>query len=152
VEGLPLDALRLLEHLHGHLGWLVAAVLVHPAIVLRRPKRRAHLAVALSVALVTLVASLGVYLYVPYREKLRQQIFLHAPRIGLLFERKEHMAFAAFALAWAGALSYLAATRVKDERTFAALRKAAHWSFVAAAALAIVVATLGTIVATYKSF
>ncbi|MDB5220684.1 MAG: hypothetical protein JWO86_8611, partial [Myxococcaceae bacterium] len=30
-----LEATRLMEHVHGHLGWLAAATLVHPAIVLR---------------------------------------------------------------------------------------------------------------------
>src|SRR5687767_11172948 len=98
-----LDALRLAEHVHGHLGWLSAALLVHPAIILRDRQRRAHLAVALASGAATVTAALGAWLYGGYREHLKQQIFLHAPSIGLLFERKEHLAFGAIMLTWAGA-------------------------------------------------
>ena len=147
-----LDTVRLTEHIHGHLGWLAAAALVHPAIVLRNRKRRAHLAVWLSLGLVTLVGAMGAWLYPSYTGKLKQGIFLHAPTIGLLFERKEHLAFAAIGLAWAGAITYAVAPRVSEERTRLALRTAAFRAFVVAAVLAIATATLGTIVATYKTF
>ena len=82
---MSLDALRLFEHVHGHLGWLAAALLVHPAIVLGNTKRRAHLAVGLSTGAVTVGAALGAWLYVAYRERLKQQIFIQAPTIGWLF-------------------------------------------------------------------
>jgi hypothetical protein len=82
-----LDPLRLMEHVHGHLGWLGAALLVHPAIVLRSRTRRAHLAVGLATGLVTVAAAMGVWLYGAYRERLKQGIFMHAPSVGLLFER-----------------------------------------------------------------
>ena len=36
-----------------------------------------------------MAAGLGAWLYVAYRERLKQGIFLHAPVIGLVFERKE---------------------------------------------------------------
>jgi hypothetical protein len=147
----PLDPLRLQEHLHGHLGWLAAIALVHPAIVLRRTKRRAHLAVGLAVGVVTLVGCLGVALYTDYRDKLRQAIFQHAPMMGYLFERKEHLAFGAILLAWAGAVAYVGATRLEGD-VRERLRRAAHWSFVAAAVLAVVTAALGTVVATYRTF
>lgn len=148
---MTLDALRLLEHVHGHLGWLAAALLAHPAIVLRRPSRRAHLAVGLSTALVTIASGLGAYLYVSYRERLKQGIFQTAPAVGLLFERKEHLAFGALVLAWAGCAGYFASWRAAAE-TRARLRTLASRAFVASAALAIVVAALGTIVAVYRSF
>jgi len=148
---MSLDPLRLLEHVHGHLGWLSAAALVHPAIVLRSPKRRAHLAVGLGTTLATVAAAIGAWLYVSYREKLRQGIFLHAPAIGLLFERKEHLAFGAVVLAWAGAGAYVAATRAEEGRR-GALRTIAHRAFVASAAFAVLVSVLGTVVAVYKSF
>jgi hypothetical protein len=145
------DPVRIQEHVHGHIGWLAAIALIHPAIVLRRTKRRAHLAVGLSAGIVTLAGGLGAYIYGDYRDKLRQQIFQHARVIGYLFERKEHLAFGAVLLAWAGTAAYLGATRV-DGVAREKLRKAAHWAFVAAAALAVTTAVLGTIIASYKTF
>jgi uncharacterized membrane protein len=146
-----IDPVRLQEHVHGHIGWLAAIALIHPAIVLRRPKRRAHLAVGLAVGVVTLAGALGAAIYGDYRERLRQSIFQHARVIGYLFERKEHLAFGAVVLAYAGAAAYVAATKLEGERR-ERLRKAAHWSFVAAAAMAVVTAALGTVIAAYKTF
>lgn len=146
-----LDPLRLTEHIHGHLGWLAAATLLHPAIVLRNRARRAHLAVGLSTAFVTVAAGLGAWLYVAYRERLKQGIFMHAPSIGLVFERKEHLAFGAVLLAWAGAAAYVAATKATPG-TRERLRTIAFQSFCASAALSLVVAILGTVVAVYKTF
>jgi MFS family permease len=146
-----LDPLRIQEHVHGHIGWLAAIALIHPAIVLRRTKRRAHLAVGLAVSLVTLAACLGAAIYGDYRDKLRQSIFQQARVIGYLFERKEHLAFGAVVLAYAGAVAYVVATRLEGEPR-ERLRKAAHWSFVAAAAMAVVTAVLGTVIAAYKTF
>jgi hypothetical protein len=149
----PIDPLRLAEHVHGHLGWLAAIALVHPAILLRNPKRRAHLAVSLSVLVVTAVGAIGVALYQPYREKLKQGIFQSAPTIGFLFERKEHLAFGVIILCWAGAVAYFAAT--KGGETAPArmpLRRFAFWAFVCSTCLALATATLGTIVASYRTF
>jgi hypothetical protein len=147
----PIDPLRILEHVHGHLGWLAAIALVHPAILLRRTKRKAHLSVGLAAGVVTLVGALGVAMYADYRDKLRQPIFAHAASVGFLFERKEHLAFGAIVLAWAGTIAYVGATRLEG-RAQESLRKAAHLAFVAAAALAVVTAALGTVVAAYKTF
>jgi hypothetical protein len=149
---MALDLARVEEHLHGHLGWLAAIALVHPAILLRRRDRRAHLSVALGVTLATLAGAVGASLYPSYRERLRQEIFVQAPGLGYLFERKEHLAFGAILLAWVGALSYAAALRYADVGARDALRKAAHWSFVASALLGVVTALLGTIVASYRTF
>ncbi len=146
-----LEPLRIVEHVHGHLGWLAAVALVHPAILLKHPSRRAHLSVALAVAMVTLVGALGISLYGAYRDTLRQGIFTHAPALGYLFERKEHLAFGAILLSWAGGLAYAAATRA-DGASRLLFRRTAHWAFVAAAVLACCAATLGTIVAAYKTF
>ena len=146
-----IDPVRIQEHVHGHLGWLAAIALVHPAILLRRTKRKADLSVALAVSIVTLVGGLGVAMYGDYRDRLRQPIFQHAPAIGYLFERKEHLAFGAILLAWAGALAYVGAAKLEGpsrER----LRKAAHWAFVSAAAMAVVTAALGTVIAAYRTF
>lgn len=148
---MALDPLRLIEHVHGHLGWLSAAILVHPALVLRRSAPRARLAVGLATGFVTVASALGAWLYVSYRERLRQPIFATAPGLGLLFERKEHLAFGAVVLAWAGAAAYWAATRAPEPRR-ERLLTIARRSFSASASLAIAVAVLGTIVAVYKSF
>ena len=148
---MQLDALRLIEHVHGHLGWLAAAILVHPALVLRRRARPAGLAVGLATAFVTVAAAMGAWLYVAYRERLKQGIFQHAPTIGLLFERKEHLAFGAVVLAWAGAAAYFAAPHA-SAATRERLRTIACRAFTAAAALALLVAVLGTIVAVYRGF
>ncbi|HEY6459286.1 MAG TPA: hypothetical protein VIY73_04015 [Polyangiaceae bacterium] len=146
-----IDPVRIQEHVHGHIGWLAAIALIHPAIVLRRTKRRAHLAVGLATGIATLAGGLGAAMYGDYRDRLRQHIFQGARVIGYLFERKEHLAFGAILLAWAGAASYLAAMRV-DGPAREQLRKAAHWAFIAAATLAVATATLGTIIASYKTF
>ena len=56
--------------------------------------------------------------------------------VGYLFERKEHLAFGCLLLAWAGAVAYLAASRrYVDVSRRDALRRAAHWAFVASANL-----------------
>jgi hypothetical protein len=145
------DPLRIAEHVHGHIGWLAAIALVHPAILLRRPTRRAHLSVALAVTAVTVTGAIGVSLYGAYRDTLRQAIFAHAPTMGYLFERKEHLAFGAILMAWAGAVAYAAAMRAPGSARVS-MRRAAHWAFVAAAVLAVVTAVLGTIVAAYRTF
>jgi len=147
-----MDPLRIAEHLHGHLGWLAAVALLHPAILLRNAKRKAHLSVALAALVVTAVGAIGVAMYTAYRAKLKQSIFQNAPAVGFLFERKEHLAFGAIFLTWAGALVYVAAIRTGDDRALLALRKAAWWAFVAAAVLATATAALGTVVAVYKTF
>lgn len=148
---MSLDPDRLFEHVHGHLGWLAAALLVHPAIVLRNRQRRAHLAVALATAFTTTGAAMGLWLYVAYRARLKQGIFAGAPSIGWLFERKEHLAFGAVVLSWAGCVAYFAAQQASPE-TRLVLRGFAFRAFVVAAAFAFVVAILGTVVATYSTF
>ena len=151
---MPIDStqvLRLIEHTHGHLGWLAAAALLHPAILLRNRKRRAHLSVVLATGFVTVVGSLGVLLYGPYRDILKQRIFIDAPRVGLLFERKEHLAFGAIVLAWSGAIAYAVANRA-GESLREPLRSFAHRAFIAATALAVGTAALGTVVAAYRTF
>ena len=142
--------LRMLERVHGHLGWLCAIALVHPAIVLRNPRRRARLAAVLSTALATLVGALGAYVYADYSKLLRRAIYVASPRYGLLFERKEHLAFAAIALAWAGCLLHLTAR--EDDPGAPARARAAHLAYVAAAALTTLVAALGTVIASFRSF
>jgi len=148
---MALDLVRLVEHVHGHLGWLAAAVLVHPAIVLRQRARRAHLAVGLAVGMVTVASGIGMWLYVAYRARLKQGIFLASPAYGLAFERKEHLAFGAVLLAWAGGAAYVTALRAPEPMR-GTLRTLAFRAFCGSAALAIVVAVMDTLVATFRSF
>lgn len=143
---MSVETLRLLERIHGHLGWLTVAALIHPAIMLRNPKRRARLSVTLAALFATVAGGFGAFIYPSYSKLLRRAIYTASMRHGLLFERKEHLAFAAIALAWAGCLLHLAA-RDSEPRA-----RAAHMAFVASAALTLVVATLGTIVAVFRSF
>jgi hypothetical protein len=140
---------RLVERVHGHLGLLSVAVLAHPAIVLRRAHRRAHLAVTLAVIFPALTAALGVWLYGPYRSELKQRVFIESRTMGNLFERKEHLAFGVVALAVAGACAYLASREKKGDPR---LSRAAHLAFVLSFAMALATAILGTVVAANKSF
>jgi hypothetical protein len=142
--------IRLLERIHGHLGWLAVATAIHPAIVLRNPRRRARLAAALAAIVTTLTGLLGMFIYPDYSRTLKRPMFLASPFQGELFERKEHLAFAALALVWTGCCLHFL-SRGEDE---AAVRRAraAHLAFVAAAIMAFVVAVLGTEVASFLSF
>jgi hypothetical protein len=148
---MTVDPRRIIEHVHGHLGWLAVAALIHPAVVLRDRARRAHLAVGLATGLLTVAAGLGARLYVDYREALRRSVFLSSPTIGLLMERKEHLAFGAVVLGWAGAAAYVGA-RWSEGELRASLRTVAFRAYVGAAILAAVVAVLGTVVAVHRSF
>jgi len=147
-----IDPLRILERVHGNLGWLSALALLHPAWLLRRRERRARLACILATTLVTLAGALGAYLYPDYRVMLKQDIFLHAPGIGWSFERKEHLGLGAIVLAWAGLASHLAALRTKERPIRHLLARTSHLAYVAAAGLALITGVLGILVASYSSF
>jgi hypothetical protein len=151
ASAMALDVVRVAEHVHGHLGWLSAAALLHPAILLRNPRRKAHLSVGLSTGFATCVGALGAWLYGPYRDRLKQHIFIEARWVGLMFERKEHLAFGAILLAWAGASAYAAAIGARPTLQ-AQLRAFAFRAFVLSSALALVTACLGTLVASFKTF
>jgi hypothetical protein len=151
VLRMTFEVVRVAEHIHGHLGWLAAAAIFHPAILLRNRKREAHLSVALCTGLATVEGALGAWIYGPYRDRVKPQIFLEARWIGLLFERKEHLAFGAILLAWAGASAYALAIGVREE-VKDPLRTFAHHAFIVSAALALVTAGLGTLVASYRTF
>ena len=144
--------LRVLERVHGHLGWLSVAALLHPAILLRNPKRRARLSVALATGFVVVTALFGGYIYPAYRDRIKQHLFIEVPRVGWMFERKEHLAVGAVALALAGCVSHLALPLVADENIKRTMARLAHRAFVVAFALALIVALLGVTVASCRSF
>ncbi len=143
--------LRILERVHGHLGWLSVAALMHPAVLLRRPQRRARLAVALARALVVVTALLGGRVYPEYRIRIKQHLFLEAPRLGWMFERKEHLAVGAVSFTLIGCAAHLALPLLRGEARVL-MARLAHRAFVVAFALAALVATLGVAVASYASF
>jgi hypothetical protein len=145
-------AARVVEHVHGHLGWLAAAALLHPAILLARRNRRAVLACLLATALATATGFLGFLLYPDYRRAIKPVLFEESPRIGWAFERKEHLAIAAIALAWAGLGAHWSEPRAHDAASRATLRRAAWLAYAAAAALATAAAILGVLVATHRTF
>jgi hypothetical protein len=143
---------RVLQHIHGHMGWLAALALVHPAILLRRHGRRAMLAVGAATFLVTATAVLGAVMYPHYRSQIKPALFVEAPSLGWAFERKEHLATAAVLLAWAGLASHYAAHARGgryDTRRFA---RFAHGAYIAAAVSALTAASLGVAVACQRSF
>jgi len=143
--------LRVLERVHGHLGWLSVAALLHPAILLRNRRRRAKLAVLLATSLVTVTALLGATIYPEYRARLKQSIFVEAPAVGWMFERKEHLAVGGVVFALVGCAAYLALPMFEDAARVTVARLA-HRAFVIAFLLSAVVAVLGVAVASYKSF
>lgn len=148
---IPLGVLRVLEHVHGHLGWLAVAALLHPAILLRRPARRAPLAVLLATALAVVAGALGAAIYTDYKLRLRQALFVASPALGWCFERKEHLAVGAVAFALVGCVAHLAAPAA-DESLRDLVARTAHRAYVAAFVLALVAATLGVAVASSSSF
>ena len=152
VTTVPFDLARVVAHVHGHLGWLAVALLVHPAVVLRtRGRARAGIAVGLATGLVSTTAAAGAWLYPVYRERVKGELFASAPTVGWLFERKEHLAFGAVLLAWAGAAAYVGSRRADDEVQRERLHVTSRRAFIAASALAFVTAVLGTIVASYRA-
>ena len=144
--------LRVLERIHGHGGWLAVAALLHPAIILRNPRRRAPLSVSLATAFACATGLLGAYIYPEYRIRLKQRIFIESPSVGWTFERKEHLAASAIAFALIGCIAHLAARSFDDEAQRAIVARLAHRSFVVSFALALVVAVIGVVVASHKSF
>jgi hypothetical protein len=149
MSATSVEALRLLARVHGHLGWLAAAALIHPAIALRNPRRRARLAVTLATATTAATFGIGAFIYDDFsRQGLRRAIYVASRGHGLLFERKEHLAVGVLALAVAGCVAHLFAH--DPARPWRA--RFAHRAFVAAAVLAVVVATMGTLVSAFKSW
>jgi hypothetical protein len=151
VSPLAVKTLRLVEHLHGHLGWLTVASLAHPAIVLRRAQRRAPLAASASTGLALVTSVLGAFVYPEYRVRLKQELFLQAPTLGWCFERKEHLAVFALALACFGWVAHVAAPRFEGAARERVARMA-HRAYVAAFVLALLVAGLGVAVAVKTTF
>jgi hypothetical protein len=139
-----------LEHVHGHIGWLAALALAHPAVLLRRPRRNAFTVALAATVLVTAAAALGALLYPHYRVIIKPALFAATPAIGELFERKEHLGVSALVLAWTG-LAALVLARRRDEAAVD-LGRLAFVAYTGAALMAVVVASAGLVVGAHRSF
>jgi hypothetical protein len=143
-------ALRALAHVHGNAGWLSALALGHPALLLRRGRRRPLGVAWAATGLVTAVAALGAVLYPRYRTLIKPALFATAPIAGELFERKEHLGVLAVVLAWTGlALCRLAARRTDEQVDIA---RAAFVAYTGATLAALASATTGLVVGVCGSF
>jgi hypothetical protein len=141
-------SLHALARLHALAAWAATAGLVAAAWLFARGARTRRLAGGIAAALVLAAAGLGVALHDPYRAHLRQRLFVEAPGLGWLFERKLHLAFAAVLLA----VSALATALHLDRRPPGAagardLQRAAALGWTASAALALAASIASAIVA-----
>ncbi|MEL6346636.1 MAG: hypothetical protein AAFV53_26220 [Myxococcota bacterium] len=120
----------LLERLHGHLGWLGLAVLLHPVITLGKnppPRRSTRLSVWLAAALMLAPYGVGWAIYPTYRSRVKPGLMREALPWAMAFETKEHLAFMAVALAVSGALTLAFAGNTEGGRRSARALLAAAW-------------------------
>lgn len=149
------DALRSVERLHAVAAWAATAALVATAWLCTRsgPVRRTARAVGAAAAVLVLAAgALGVTLHDPYRSRLRQRLFLDAPRLGWLFERKQHAAFAAILFAVSALATLLRLGRGGSAEEDRHLRRSAVLAWTASAALALAASVASAVVARRAHF
>jgi hypothetical protein len=147
------EMLRTVERLHAVVAWAAAAALAATAWLFLRSQRAARLAGAAAVALALGTAGLGFSLHDPYRSKLRQRLFVEAPALGWLFERKQHAAFAAVLLGVSALATLLRAERAAPGTKDASdLRRTAALAWTASATLALAASIASAIVARRAHF
>jgi hypothetical protein len=150
--------LRLLARLHAVAAWIATAALIAAAWAhFGERSRRAAAWLAVGAATLALTAGgLGLALHDGYRARLRQRLFVAAPSLGWLFERKQHLAFGAVMLAVAGAALAVAGARVQGrpgaDAVSRELRRGAAMAWTASAVLAVVASVASMIVARRMSF
>ena len=140
----------LLESVHGHVGVLAAAALLHPAILLRKGKpltSRNRWSVAGATLFSVAAFSTGILIYEDYRAQVKRPMFLASFRAGTLFEIKEHLAVIVISLALGALVCAWVAPRDGNS-----LRKAAAHSYAMAAILCAAVVAMGTYVAAVQGF
>jgi purine-cytosine permease-like protein len=157
-----IDGLRLLSRIHAIAAWTATAALIAAAwvVLLRPPQKRLAIGAGGGAVLsISITGALGLLLEDAYRARLRQRLFVEAPGLGWLFERKEHVAFAAILLGWSALFTlgaaWLVAARARRrgpaEAALAALSgelfRAARVGFTATAILALTASVASTIVA-----
>ncbi len=103
----------LAERLHGQLGWLGLAVLLHPVISLRSPisSRGARLSAVLALLLTALPYAIGLAIYPTYREQVKPGLAQASGGWALAFELKEHLAFFTISLVLGGTVVLLTGQR-----------------------------------------
>ncbi len=109
-----MTALRIFETVHGHLAILAMIALVHPAILLRRGlplSRGATWSVALTTAVTVAAFTTGLSIYGRYREVVKPELVATHLGTALLFETKEHLAWAVVSMAVGAGLAALLAPR-----------------------------------------
>ena len=143
--------LRALERIHGHLGWLAVAALLHPAIILRNPLRRSPWSVGLATAVACMTGVVGVVIYPHYRSLVKQRLFIEHPAVGWSFERKEHLAVGAIGFALVGCIAHFAVPWF-EPKLRPLVARVAHRSYVTAFVFGVLVGVIGVVVATYRSF
>jgi hypothetical protein len=142
--------LRWVVAVHGYLGVLAAASMLHPALSLRSGKplsRRGHYAMLAATFLTLATYGGGLAVYGKYRELVKRPLFAESLRAGLLFETKEHLAVTVLCFVLGACVAALFAPRQA-----VALRKVSALLFVLAAVTAMAVVLLGTHVSSVRSF
>ena len=107
---------------------------------------------SLTTGFVTASGLLGAWIYPEYRARLKQALFVQAPTVGWVFERKEHLAVGAIGFAWIGCIAHWTARSFEDEALGRQVAVAAHRAYVIAFMLCLAVACLGVVVATHSTF
>lgn len=141
---------RLLESLHGHIGILFTVALLHPAIILRRGlpmSRGARWSIGLTTLLAAAAFGMGVLIYEPYRATVKRTLLFSQPHAAILFETKEHLAYVVLLFALGAGIAAWLAPRDGVE-----VRRACARIYAAATLLCLVVAALGTWVASVQGF
>jgi hypothetical protein len=146
-----LELLQNLARLHAVAAW-AATIAVMVAALLHARRRLPAWAGAVAAALTIAASALGLALEEPYRSRLRQKLFLKAPDLGWLFERKLHLAVGAILLVLAAAAALAAAARSRSAPIQRDLARAAGLAFTAAAALLLAATAAATVVARTMSF
>lgn len=141
---------RLVESIHGHLGILVTIAFMHPAILLRKGfplSRGARWSVGLTTTLCACAFGLGVTIYEPYRAIVKRPLFFDHRTTGFLFETKEHLAYVVLMLGIGAGIAAWTATPAATQT-----RKTASAVYATATLLCLVVAVIGTVVASTRGF
>lgn len=97
--------------LHGMIAALGLAILLHPILTLRKPRK--HLSrgnrwsLWLAIVLISVQYAIGLWLYPSYRSDIKPTLIAESIELALLFESKEHLAFLCLCCVWGGGLAVL---------------------------------------------
>ncbi len=131
---------------HAILGWAVTATLVGGAAarIGGAPERGSRAAAFWGGALAALAFVTGLARLFAYEGRTKQLLFLRSFDLGLALERKLHLSVGATALALAACALAWASRACTEKNAAASLERASTWALALAAALAVLVTTLGT--------